>query len=761
MIDSLGLGTTTGEDGAYTLKNVPFGTYNLSASIVGYTTVRLKVIAKPGKAVAIDFTLKEDITTLKEVEVASKTKAQQVKETGFNVNSIEVKKFENSNADVNRVLNQSSGIRIRETGGLGSSFNFYLNGLSGKAVKFFIDGQPMEDYGAVFNLNNIPVNMIERVDVYKGAVPVSLGNDALGGAINIITKQSAKTFLDASYSYGSFNTHRAALTGQWRDSKSGLTIKPQFFYNYSDNDYTMYNLRSKKDILSSPTIGNFKRFLNSYESYLGDVQFGFTQKKWADRFFIGVGYGKVNQDVFASRGYKHRNGGYEIIAPDGARQYEKDYRYTLQYAKKDLFVKKLDFNVSAAYNKLNLRTVDTLRDEYNWEGKVVRTNPNYSENRITEFDQTIRQLTSALSYKINDHHTFTTSFNWSHIERQNVEEKQLNIDYNYLDFDIPQKVDKQVLGVAYQNTLFNGRLQTTLSGKYYKFFIPSAAENYEITEWSPITREEVESARNNFGYGVATRFKITEDWLIKASYEKAFRLPEVEEAFGDGMFLLPNLDLLPENSHNFNLGTQHTWQMGDHDKLNVELGGFYRLMQNRIFVSPPAQNAFYTYTNIDGVIVKGVEADLRYSYKNKLTLGANATFQDVRNDVEFLPNTNTPNFVYKDRMYNTPVFFANADASYTIDRLTTKNLQTRFFYNVGYVSAFYLNYSSIARAGGKSLIPTQVVQDLGATLSSADNRYHLTLECRNLLNSRAYDNVAMQKPGRAFYIKVRYFLINQ
>ncbi|RYE16642.1 MAG: hypothetical protein EOP51_25420, partial [Sphingobacteriales bacterium] len=82
-------------------------------------------------------------------------------------------------------------------------------------------------------LNNIPVNLAERIEVYKGVVPVELGADALGGAVNIITDQHTRKYLDASVSYGSFNTSRAALSGRYTDAKTGLVFDFNGFNNYS------------------------------------------------------------------------------------------------------------------------------------------------------------------------------------------------------------------------------------------------------------------------------------------------------------------------------------------------------------------------------------------------------------------------------------------------------------------------------------------------------------------------------------------------
>ena len=117
----------------------------------------------------------------------------------------------NSTLDLSHALDRISGVRIRETGGVGSNSTFSLNGFSGRQVRFFIDGVPMENFGTSFQINNIPINLAERIEVYKGVVPISFGADALGGAVNIVTTKRAGRYIDASYSYGSFNTHKSYI----------------------------------------------------------------------------------------------------------------------------------------------------------------------------------------------------------------------------------------------------------------------------------------------------------------------------------------------------------------------------------------------------------------------------------------------------------------------------------------------------------------------------------------------------------------------
>src|SRR5690606_39654550 len=156
---------------------------------------------------------------VEEVRVMGKTAIRQVKEQAFNVNVIDAKQLYNSSADLNQVLNRSTGVRIREDGGLGSTFNFSLNGFTGRQVKFFLDGLPMDNFGSSLTLNNFPTTMADRVEIYKGVLPVSLGADALGGAVNIVTRTNAN-YMDVSYGYGSFDTHKAGISGGFTDVDS-------------------------------------------------------------------------------------------------------------------------------------------------------------------------------------------------------------------------------------------------------------------------------------------------------------------------------------------------------------------------------------------------------------------------------------------------------------------------------------------------------------------------------------------------------------
>ena len=223
-------GTYTDVKGKYKLT-VNAGKYILEASMLGYESKEQEVDISANKT--LDFVLSESSVDMGSVMVYGKTKSQELREGAFAVNALQIKPLLSTVHNLNSVINKTSGIRIREEGGVGSEFDLSINGMSGNSVRYFLDGMPLDAKGSGVTLANLPLNIIERVEIYKGVIPASLGSDALGGAINIITNQDKKNFLDVSYGIGSFHTHKFDLSAQYVLPKTGIFIKPVIGANYS------------------------------------------------------------------------------------------------------------------------------------------------------------------------------------------------------------------------------------------------------------------------------------------------------------------------------------------------------------------------------------------------------------------------------------------------------------------------------------------------------------------------------------------------
>lgn len=332
LLEELKLGVLTDDNGKYSIRKVPQGKHKVLVSFLGYGTRSMNIeVNKDSLYITLDFTLEEAQENLDEVTVNGKTKETELETEGFAVNAVKTKEASLRNIQTNELLNTTVGVKIRQNGGLGSDVSYSLNGLSGNSVRIFIDGIPISTYGNSFNLNSIPPSMIKQIEVYKGVVPGHLADDALGGAINIMLHNDAKTNFNASISYGSFNTLQASVNGLYRLEKSGFTVKASLFHNYSDNDY---NVSGRSVVVTGlggvQTPITAKRFNDAYRSTGGMAQIGYTDVKWADQFFIGI---------TGSDDYKEvQHGAFMTITPYKDRFLESDAILgSINYQKKNLF----------------------------------------------------------------------------------------------------------------------------------------------------------------------------------------------------------------------------------------------------------------------------------------------------------------------------------------------------------------------------------------------------------------------------------------
>lgn len=155
------------------------------------------------------------------------------------VSLVSARQLQGTASSLNEVLNRVAGITIRSTGGVGSSSRISVRGLEGKRMGLFVNEAAIGQFSNFVNLDDIPTDMIERVEIYKGIVPYRLGGSALGGAVNVVTKEYPPHYLDASYEYGSFNTHRFNTVFKRNHAPSGLEFGIGGLYVHSDNNYEM------------------------------------------------------------------------------------------------------------------------------------------------------------------------------------------------------------------------------------------------------------------------------------------------------------------------------------------------------------------------------------------------------------------------------------------------------------------------------------------------------------------------------------------
>ena len=739
-------GGTTNEEGIYHLQ-APAGEYTLVVSAIGYKTVEKPVKLMRGERTKMNVVISPQATELDEVVVVSNG-VTRLKRSAFNAVALDTKALQNSTQNLSEALAQAPGMKIRESGGVGSDMQLMMDGFTGKHIKIFIDGVPQEGVGSSFGLNNIPVNYAERIEVYKGVVPVGFGTDAIGGVINIITKKNRnKWFLDASYSYGSFNTHKSYVNfGQ--TFRSGLTYEINVFQNYSDNNY--YVDTPVKDFttgaINKKKIEHVKRFHDTYHNEAGIGKIGFVDTKWADRLMFGFTYSHMYKDI--------QTGVRQEVVFGG--KYRKGYSImpSLDYRKRDFFVRGLDVVLTANYNKNMTNNVDTSSYEYNWRGEMRPLRmPGEQSYQNTRSDNNNWNGTLTANYRIGKAHTFTFNHVINAFRRSN--QSLLNEDSEANA--IPKETRKNISGLSYR-LMPTEHWNLSVFGKYYNQFIAGPVATSSAQDDYIRTTNSVSA----MGYGAAGTYFILKSLQAKLSYEKAYRLPTNEEMFGDEDLETGDISLKPENSDNVNLNLSYNETFGKHS-VYVEGGLIYRntkdyIQRNISDLSGGKYGA--TYVNHGRVETKGYNISVRYGFANWVSVGGNFTQMNVRDNVKTVTSgTNQESLTYGARMPNLPYQFANSDVTFYWRNLWKKGNTLSVTYDNLYMHSFPL-YSEAVGSESEFVVPTQFSHNLTLSYGIQNGRYNISFECRNLTNEKLYDNFSLQKAGRAFYGKVRVYFGN-
>lgn len=743
-------GSNTNEEGVYSLS-VPAGSHSVIISALGYKTIEKNVQIKKGEVNTYNFEMISAATTLNEVLVTGKSAVQRINESAYNVVALDAKLLHNSTLDLSHALDRISGVRVRESGGVGSSYNFSLNGFTGRQIKFFIDGIPMENFGSSFQINNIPINLAERVEVYKGVVPISLGSDALGGAVNIVTSNREGKYIDASYSFGSFNTHRSYINAGYTD-KSGFTVQINAFQNYSDNDYKITT--DIVDLKTGKKTENVKvkRFHDNYHNETVIANVGVVGKKFADKLLFGITLGKNRADIQTGARMK------EFVFGDRFRR-GSTVMPSVKYLKHNLFTKGLDVSLTGNFNLGYEQVVDTVARQYNWLGEYIEKPRPGSESGRTmyKYKNNTGIFTGNVNYRINGQHSFSVNNVYNTFNRKGKDELYPESE----SYSQPRKTTKNVIGLGYKLD-YNDAWSTSFFVKEFHqkssfFETQTGSGGWGTTEYIPVHKNH-----DAWGYGLASTLFITEQIQLKTSYEKSIRMPGNEELFGnEGENMEGNMKLKPESSHNFNLGANYSTNFNGIHGLIVD--GSFLFRDAKDFIRPQlvTNGTDIIMTNQDKVRNYGFNAEVRYSYKTRLTAGVNMSYQNIRNNTKYVvyeDGSQKPSTTYKDRMPNLPYLFGNADCSVFFDNVWKKGSRLTFGYNVLYVNKYYLRWPSEGISSSKNNIPTQISQDINATYTLNNGMYNIALECRNIFDEDIYDNFSLQKPGRSFSIKFRYFI---
>ncbi|MBO4537073.1 MAG: TonB-dependent receptor [Bacteroidales bacterium] len=690
------------------------------------------------------FAFAQDTLTLSNATVTAKSREQKLREGAFAVGALNIRLQASTLQSLTQAIDRSSGIRIREEGGVGSDFDLSINGMSGNSIRYFLDGMPLDAKGTGMTLANLPVNIIERVEIYKGVIPASFGSDALGGAVNIVTNRSRRNYLDFSYGVGSFHTHKADFNAQYTGRKTGLIFKPVISASYSKNDYLMHDVKVRNEEHTAFVIKDLPRFHDDYLSLFGQLEAGVADRSWADAFFVSASVSKIDKDI--------QTGATQDRVIGMAERHTQSLNVAARYEKADFLAEGLRLRTDVSHTWDHSRTIDTTYRRYYWDGTYIEGS--YSEIRsrgkmLRHYRRPLTVVRSNLAYRVAVGHEVALNYLFNRTgNRQND-----TFDTDFVPTD--DALAKHIVSLSYDQSLLGGRMNNAFFVKDYVNHLTVGQNELPSTTGSDKVRGS--NTQNYLGYGLGSRYLFGDPLAVKGSFEHSIRLPVSREVLGNGSTVYPNLALKPEISDNFNLGLFGSADLGGGHSLSYEVNGFFRLVDNYIRATVTETESMMQYVNVSAVHIKGVDGEIRYDWAGKLHMAANASYDDSR-DMRKYTQAGDISVTYRNRTPNRPWMYCNAEVSYTFHNVGLRDSRLRLTADYQYVHWFYLTWEAFGSASTKSKVPTQHITNASLLYSFCGGRYNVSLECTNLLDALAFDNYMLQKPGRAFFLKFRLFL---
>lgn len=599
---------------------------------------------------------------------------------------------------VAQVLSETAGLNIRRFGGFGDFATVSVRGASSGQVRVFFDDVPLTRARAeTVNLADLPLEPLQRIEVYRGATPLSVGATALGGVINMITKdptdEPSVSFLAGG---GSFGSRQASLTASGRLSDWGLL--GSFNYLGSEGDFPF------DDDNGTPVNPNdderVRRQNNAFNS--GDVILK-AVRDLSVRSRLTV----LNEFFINDQG----------VPGIGAFQSRDASLFDLR---------------SLTYLRFEGEGLENLPTEFDTTLFFV-----YEEERFDDSKGELglgrrktRFRTFAMGANAHGAETFGDHLVEARIDlggevlvpRDLISSDPMDENQSRFSFDIGLGDTWSVL----EDLLLDGQFRFELIHDDFGGFVDARGD---VTDDSSNTQ-------TLFTPRVGARYTVL-DWLwLKTNVGRYGRFPNFSELFGNRGSIVGNPDLTPETGWNVDFGAEaQTASWGPLSGARAEAVFFWRDVDDLILLIQNSQRTSVP-RNVGSARIWGVELQTAFEAWDRIGFTANYTYQDAE-DRSDAPSRNGK------QLPGIPQNEAYLRIDYHPWDLVP-------FYELAFTSDNFLDRANLIE------VPSRTIHSLGLRYDLPWTPLTLTFEARNITDNQIADVAGFPLPGRSFFGTVAY-----
>ncbi|RMF93570.1 MAG: TonB-dependent receptor [Nitrospinota bacterium] len=596
------------------------------------------------------------------------------------------------------LLSESVGVQVRQFGGLGDFATLSIRGSASNQVAIYLDGILLNQAGiGSVNIANLPLDSLERIEVYRGFTPVTFGTSALGGVVNLVTRKTPETVAnEISLSYGSFTTLKADLFRAQRFQRLDYLL----FLNYtgSRGDFTFLDDKGTPNNEADDEVT--ERQNNDFFSLDVTGKLRYTLSNQAEIHFLSNLFYK-DEGIPGIGNFQSTHASLTTLRSIN----------NLRWRQPELFLPELEgtFNLFFTYQQ------DRFEDRFGEIGVGNQDNRNTTQalggNALFTYFWGDHQVLSFLSEIRRE--TFDTE---DRLATPPEGPTQTRMQYAFaLQDDIFLWSDRLLLSPLLRYEIF----RNDFSGK-----LP-----FQLSSIAPDRRK----SESFFSPKLGIRLRLTDMLTLRGNIGKFFRVPTFLELFGDRGTTVGNTDLVPESGINWDIGFRvEKRQLGPLTRLFLEYAYFQSEIDDLILFIQNSQRTSIAQ-NISQARIQGHEVSFSLTGFDHLLLSGNYTYQQAKDD------SNIP-FLRGKRLPGRPLH----ELSTSLELFDKR--YGKLFYTLNFTSGNFLDRANLVS------VPSRTIHNLGLTVTPPGVKgLSLTFEVKNLTDNQIQDVAGFPLPGRAFF----------